>query len=161
MITLAVTLDTAPLVPSADPRPVELAVVDGIVAEHEPETFLWIVFPRPDGGSTIRYAWTEGGAPLGDRVDQLALTLGLDAADWLHIGDRNSQLSTRGRIRIEAYALRAVLADVQNGIRSPEQRRDGIRRILVCAADITGQTARPGIPRWLGVGPTLLNRTTP
>ncbi|MGY0065122.1 hypothetical protein ACWY4P_54040 (plasmid) [Streptomyces sp. LZ34] len=146
------------LVPTGDARPVEKAAVDGIVDGFEPETFLWIVFHRPDGGARVWYAWTDGGATLGNRVDQLALAAGLDCADWLHIGDRNCQRSTRGRIAIEAYALRPILADVLTGVRAPGDRRDKVLRFIACAAEETGQTPRPGVPRWLGVGPTLLNR---
>ncbi|BCK73991.1 hypothetical protein Srufu_079440 (plasmid) [Streptomyces libani subsp. rufus] len=146
------------LVPTGDPKPVEKAAVDGVVEGFEPETFLWIVFHRPDGGARIWYAWTAGGTTLGDRIDQLALASGLDCADWLHIGDQHCQQSTRGRIAIQAYALRPMLTDVQSGVRSPDDRRDGLRRVIACAADTTGQTPRPGVPRWLGVGPTLLNR---
>ncbi|MER7971034.1 hypothetical protein ABTX35_18905 [Streptomyces sp. NPDC096080] len=150
-----------PLDTAGSRRPVELAVVDSIAAGHEPETFLWIVFPRPDGGATVRYAWIGDGAALGDRIDHLALATGLDCADWLHITDLHCQQTARGRIAISAYALRPVLADVQRGTRCPEGRRDGIRRIITCAAETTGQTPRPGVPRWLGVGPALLNRRTP
>ncbi|MFE4329684.1 hypothetical protein ACFRQM_09530 [Streptomyces sp. NPDC056831] len=145
------------LTPTDDPRPVELAALDGIVAAHDPETFLWIVFHRPDGGARIRYAWTTGGPALGDRIDNLAMAVGLDCADWLEIGDRHCQHSSRGRIDIQAYPLRPVLADVTGGIRAPEDRRDGVQRIIRCAAETTGQTPRPGVPRWLGVGPTLIN----
>ncbi|NUS25011.1 MAG: hypothetical protein HOV92_12415 [Streptomyces sp.] len=146
------------LVPTDDPRPVEKAAVDGIVDGFEPETFLWIVFHRPDGGAHIWYAWTVGGTDLGDRVDRMALAAGLDSADWLHIGDRHCQHSTRGRIAIQAYALRPILADVQNGVRSPEDRRERLRRVVRKAAEMTGQTPRTLTPRWLGVGPTLLNQ---
>ncbi|MFJ4469517.1 hypothetical protein ACIP2X_18765 [Streptomyces sp. NPDC089424] len=146
------------LTPTDDPAPVVRAVLDGITAQHEPETFLWIVLHRPDGGATIRYAWTTGGQALGDHVDRLALAGGLDAADWLHIGHCHCTRSTRGRIAIEAYALRPVLADVENGERSPEDRRAGLRRVIDSAAAATGQTPRPGCPRWLGMGPALLNR---
>lgn len=148
------------LIPTGDRRPVELAIADSIAASHEPETFLWIAFHRPDGGATLRYAWTAGGPALGDRIDRLALAAGLDVADWLDITDRHSHQSTRGRIDIQACALRPALADVTSGHRAPEERRDGIRRIIRCAAETTGQTPRPGIPRWIGVGPTLLNRPT-
>lgn len=148
------------LTPTDDARPVELAVVDSIAGEFEPETFLWFVFHRPDGGARVRYAWTEGGHLLGDQTDRLALAHGLDFADWLHIGDRHCQHTTRGRIAIQAYALRPVLADVQAGVRSPDDRRAGLRRFLECAAERTGQTPVPGLPRWLGVGPALLNRKT-
>ncbi|MFG2404209.1 hypothetical protein ACGFR8_07695 [Streptomyces brevispora] len=148
------------LTPTGDPGPVELAVLDSIAAGHDPETFLWIVIHRPDGGAGIRYAWTAGGTTLGDRVDDHAMTAGLDFADWLEITDRNSQHSTRGRINIQACALRPILADVTNGYRAPEDRREGLRRVIRCAAETTGQTPHPGFPRWFGVGPALLNRPT-
>ncbi|MFJ6085095.1 hypothetical protein ACIQI8_27175 [Streptomyces sp. NPDC092369] len=153
--------DTVPLVPVTSRKPVELAVIDSIASQQEPETFLWIVFYRPDGGANIRYAWTGNGAVLGDRIDQLALAMGLDCADWLHITDLHCRQSSRGRIAISAYALRPLLADVQRGTRSPETRRDGVRRIIACAAERSGQIPRPGIPGWTGVGPSLLNRRTP
>jgi hypothetical protein len=156
------TLATRPLlIPTSDPTPVEKAAVDDILDGFDPETFLWIVFHRPDGGAHVWYAWTDGGAPLGDQVDQRALAAGLDAADWLHIGDRHCQHTTRGRIEIQAYALRPILADIHNGIRGPEDRRAALRRVIACAAAESGQTPRPGCPRWLGVGPTLLARRTP
>lgn len=153
--------DTVPLVPTNDRAPVEHAVVDDIASTAEPETFLWITFHRPDGGATIRYAWTAGGETLGNHIDQLALAAGLDGADWLHITDRNCQHSTRGRITIDAYLLRPVLADVQNRVRCPEPRRDGIRRVIASAIDATGSPAQPVVPRWPGVGPSLLARPTP
>lgn len=92
--------------------PVELAVVDGICEGYPPETFLTVNMHQPDGGVKLYYAWTAGGKPLGDRIDQLAVASGLDAADWLHIGDRQKDVFHGGRIKVEAYALRPVLADV-------------------------------------------------
>lgn len=154
-------LDTRPpLIPTGDPTPVEKAAVDGILDGFEPETFLWIVFHRPDGGARVWYAWTDGGVPLGDDIDRRALAAGLDAADWLHIGDQHCQHSARGRTAIQAYALRPILADVRNGVRGPEDRRAATLRVIACAAAETGQAPRPGCPRWLGVGPMLLARRT-
>ncbi|MGV9427133.1 hypothetical protein ACWDO7_22955 [Streptomyces sp. NPDC003656] len=141
---------------SSGPTPLVEAVIKSILSGHAPETFLWITTPTPDGGARIWHAWTDGGAPLGDRIDRVALSLGLDAADWLHIGDRHAQITTRGRIRIEAYALRQVRADVQADVRAPQDHRAGILRLLECAHD----TPRPEIPRWLGVGPALLAQTS-
>ncbi|HEX5568574.1 MAG TPA: hypothetical protein VFY14_16895 [Streptomyces sp.] len=132
--------------------------MDGILDNFEPETFLWIVFHRPDGGAHIWYAWTSGGTPLGDQADRMALAVGMDFADWLHIGDRHRQDSNRGRVAVQAYALRPILTDIQNGVRGPEDRREGLRRILRTAEEMTGQTAHTHTPRWLGFGPTLLNR---
>lgn len=150
------------LTPTGTSRPVELAVLDSIAAAHAPETFLRIVLHRPDGGASIRYGWTTGGPTLGDRIDTQALAAGLDFADWLEITDRSSQHSTRGRIQIQACPLRPVLADVTGGHRAPEARREGLRRVIRCAAQTTGQApspSLPSLPRWYGVGPTLLNRT--
>lgn len=39
-----------------------------------------------------------------------------------------------------------------------EDRRDGIRRFLNAYAAETGQTLPTSAPRWLGFGPTLVNR---
>ncbi|MFF5045621.1 hypothetical protein [[Kitasatospora] papulosa] len=144
------------LTPTGDPFPVELAVIDSIASGHEPETLLRVVFYRPDGGASIRYAWTAGGPELGDRIDRLALAAGLDFADWLDLTEAHCDVTTRGRIEIQAYALRPILADVTSGCRAPDERREGLQRILRCAAETTGQTPRPGFPRWYGVGPTLL-----
>lgn len=151
---------TAParVLPAADSRPVELAVVDSITGPYPPETFLWVVFHRPDGGARIYYSWTDGGVPLGERIDHLALPLGLDACDWLHIGDAHCQHTTRGRIAVQAYALRPVLADVQAGVRGPDDRRASLARVIAKASELTGQTPKTTTPRWLGFGPTLLNQ---
>lgn len=157
-MTAAVAVRPLVLAPTGDARPVEKAAVDGIADGCPPETYLWIEFHRPDGGVRIWHAWTDGGQPLGERVDQLALGAGLDAADWLHIGDRHCEHSERGRIRVQAYALRPVLADVQAGERGPEERREGIRRVIRRAAEITGGRPRTLTPRWLGFGPTLATR---
>lgn len=146
------------LTPSSDRTPVAHAIVQSITADHAPETYLWIVFHRPDGGANLWHAWTEGGEPLGDQVDRAALATGLDAADWLHIGDLNCTRTTRGRIRIEAYALRPVLAAVESGVRCDDDRRAGVQRFLDRAAEETGQRSRPGIPRWVGMGPALIGR---
>ena len=146
------------LIPTGDAKPVEKAAVDSIVDGFQPETFLWIVFHRPDGGARVWYAWTTGGTDLGDHIDRLAVAVGLDSADWFHIGDRHCQHSTRGRIAIQAYPLRPILADVEDGVRSPEDRREGLRRVVRKAAEMTGQTPGALTPRWLGVGPTLLNQ---
>jgi hypothetical protein len=156
------TTDTAErpllLTPTGDARPVEKAAVEGIADGFPPETYLWIEFWRPDGGVRIWHAWTTGGQTLGDRIDQLALSAGLDFADWLHVGDRHCEHSARGRIKVQAFALRLVLADVQAGEHSPEERREGIRRFMRAAAAETGQTPRTPTTTWLGFGPTLVNR---
>jgi hypothetical protein len=149
----------ANLAPTGDPAPVEKAVVDGIAADHDPETFLYMMFRRPDGSCQVWYAWTDGGHRLGDRIDQVALAAGLDCADTFHITRRHFTKHERGRIQVEAHPLRPILADVRTGVRAPESERDAIRR-LFRDAENPGQHAEAvkPLPRWLGVGPTLLNR---
>ncbi|MYX33438.1 MULTISPECIES: hypothetical protein [unclassified Streptomyces] len=154
MISTARTL----LTPTGDQRPVERAAVDSILDVHPPEMFLWIVFTKPDGGARVWHAWTDGGTGLGDRIDGLATAAGMDAADWLHIGDRHCQQSSRGRIEIQAYPLRPVLADVQAGVRGPDDRRTTLREFVDLAAELNGQRRRPGEPPWLGYGPAVVNR---
>ncbi|MFD5610584.1 hypothetical protein [Kitasatospora sp. NPDC127060] len=158
-------LATPPLVltPTDDPTPVEQAVVDGIVGDFDPETFLWIVFNRPDGGAHVWYAWTTGGAPLGDAIDQAALAAGYDCSDWLHIGNRHLTKHSRGRITTDVYPLRPIEADIRGGLRAPETERDKMRRLLDTARAMNGQAhpeATRDVPRWTGVGPALLNRTS-
>lgn len=155
---LAVAERAQELAPTGDRRPVELAVVDSIAGGFEPETWLAVTFPRPDGGLRVRWTWTDGGAELGDRIDDLALSLALDAADTFHLTDLHVRVSYRGRIKVAAHPLRPILADIQAGVRAPDERRAQIRRFIDVAAEQTGQTPRPGIPRWMGVGPNLLNR---
>jgi hypothetical protein len=157
-VTATSTLTKPALAPTGNPAPVEMAVVDGIAANFGPETFLWINFRRPNNSVRIRYAWTAGGQPLGDRIDQIAMAAGYDAADWLHIADRHEQTTTRGRVEIKAYPLRPVLADVQSGERGPHERRERLRRLIHLATGATGQTPDTSIPRWLGFGPALTAR---
>ncbi|WP_331727342.1 hypothetical protein OG871_40115 (plasmid) [Kitasatospora sp. NBC_00374] len=152
---------TVVLAPTSDPTPVEKAVVDGIVGDHAPETFLWIVFHRPDGSARVWYAWTAGGHPLGDRIDQAALAAGYDCSDWFHIGSRHLTKHTRGRVTTDAYPLRPIEADVRNGVHAPESERDGLRRVIDTAWSQCGRPRRTpthGVGPWLGVGPALLTR---
>jgi hypothetical protein len=151
-------LDAPTLTPTGDRGPVELAVVEGILTDHEPETFLAVVFHRPDGGRRVRYAWTAGGADLGDHIDATALALGLDAADNFHITDLHVRTTSRGRITVHAHPLRPILADVEAGVRSPEERRAKLREVIVVAARETGQTPQRTSVPWLGVGPRLINQ---
>lgn len=161
-MTSPALIEEAPvLTPNDDRRPAERAVAASIGAMHDPETFLHLLFPQPGGGLRIVYAWTAGGRELGDRIDRDALARGLDCADHAHITDQHQRRTWRGHIRIDAYPLRPLLADVLAGVRADDERRAGIRRVIECAASRLGQTPRPGVPRWLGVGPTLLNRKTP
>ncbi|AEM89018.1 hypothetical protein [Streptomyces violaceusniger] len=155
-MTATLTASTA-LVPTGDRAPVENAVVGGIADGFGPETFLWVEFHRPDGGMRIKYVWTDGGQQLGDRIDSLAMTAGMDTADWLHVADRHEMVSSRGRLKIKAYPLRPVLADVQGGVRAPEELRESVRRLLRVAGEITGQVPRTLTPRWMGFGPVLAN----
>ncbi|WUS95354.1 hypothetical protein OHA46_01100 [Streptomyces sp. NBC_00708] len=156
---------TAPVIltPTGDPTPVEKAVVDGIAADFGLEMFLYTVFCRPDGSCRIWYAWTAGGHQLGDRIDQTAHAAGLDCADNFYIARRHLTEHQRGRVRVEAHPLRLIMADVQSGVRAPEPERDKVRRLIGIAAEDSGQPEladRP-VPRWMGVGPALLNRATP
>ncbi|MEU2453863.1 hypothetical protein ABZ605_27770 [Streptomyces sp. NPDC012765] len=148
------------LAPSSDPGPVQQAVVESLLAGAEPETFLWIEFHLPDGGVRLRYAWTAGGAPLGDRIDRIAMAAEYDAADWLTITATHRTDSTRGRIVVQTHRLRPILADVQAGVRGTAAKRDELGRVLRAAARHSGRPLQgpPVLPRWLGVGPLLLNR---
>lgn len=148
------------LAPSTDTTPVEKAAVSGIADGFDPETFLWINFHRPDGGIRIWYAWTAGGTDLGDKIDGAGVGHGLDFTDWLHLGDRHCTKSSRGRIEIQAFALRPILGDLQAGERGPQERRDGIDRLLAVAATETGRTPRKGVCTWLGFGPAHISRNT-
>jgi hypothetical protein len=148
------------LTPSTNTTPVEKAAVSGIADGFDPETFLWINFHRPNGGVRIWYAWTTGGTDLGDKIDSVAVGTGLDFADWLHLGDRHVQHSSRGRIEIQAYALRPILGDLNAGERGPQERRDGIHRVLAVAAAHTGRQPRLGVCTWLGFGPAHISRST-
>ncbi|MCX4543822.1 hypothetical protein [Streptomyces sp. NBC_01565] len=142
---------------SKNTTPVEKAVVSGIADGFDPETFLWINFHRPNGGIRIWYAWTAGGAELGHKIDGIALNLCLDGADWLHYGDRNAVHSTRGAIEIQAYPLRPILADIQNGEGAPEERRAALIRFVDAYAAEVGATPKPGRSTWLGYGPQRVN----
>ncbi|MEV0090397.1 hypothetical protein [Streptomyces sp. NPDC050738] len=144
------------LTPTGDPQPLEDALVHSIAAGLPRETFLWITMAQPDGGVRIRYAWTDGGTILGDRVDLLAIAEPLDATDWLHITDRHVESHHRGRIRTDAYPLRPILADVASGVRAPDERRDAIRRVILAAGHLSGQRPTTLTPPWFGVGPALL-----
>jgi hypothetical protein len=144
------TLTRPLLIPTGDPTPVEQAAVEGIADMFEPETFLTITFHRPDGGARVWYAWTDGGRPLGDRIDTLAAASGMDGADWLDLSIRHARDSERGRIAIQAHPLRPVLGDVEGGIRAPGEFRDRLGRGL-------SQLGRsPARMPWLGFGPKLV-----
>ena len=149
------------LTPTDDPEPVLHALVQSIASGQPPETWLWINIFKPCGGVSVRYAWTTGGENLGNHIDLLALATPLDCADWIHITSEHVETTTRGRTQILAHPLRPILADVQAAVRCPDERRNNILRFIDGVATETGQTPRPGMPRWVGVGPTLLTRRTP
>ncbi|MFC7869674.1 hypothetical protein ACFUS2_00740 [[Kitasatospora] papulosa] len=151
---------TSTLTPTNNSEPVLQALVQSIATGHPPETWLRIAFHKPCGGVSIRYAWTAGGDELGDHIDLLAQSTGFDAADWMHITNEHAQISIRGRIETQAHLLRPILRDIEAGTHCPQDFRDGLHRLLDCAAEQTGQPRRPGWPRWVGVGPTLLARRT-
>ncbi|WP_055588666.1 hypothetical protein [Peterkaempfera griseoplana] len=146
--------------PTSDQAPVEYALVNSIADDYDPETLLWIVFHRPDGGARVWYAWTASGEPLGNRIDHDARAGGLDAVDWLAITTRHCTHRTRGRIDIQVHPLRPIQEDVAAGRRASHEDRDKARQLLDAACDMTGQPRRPADqhPRWVGVGPALLAR---
>jgi hypothetical protein len=139
------------LTPTNDPRPVEKAVIESLVDIFEPETLLWLTFLTPDGGARIWYAWTLGGDLLGDRVDRDAQARGLDLADWLHIPLNHRTESQRGRVQVQAFALRGIHADVLGGVRACDQQRDTVH-------GYNGESGTGPVGKWLGVGPGMLNR---
>ncbi|WP_327385014.1 hypothetical protein [Streptomyces sp. NBC_01207] len=158
-MTTTATLSPPPLLtPTADPGPVEQALAASIAAQYPPETYLWIEHPQPDGGVIIRHRWTAGGNALGDEVDGVAMAAGLDAIDWLDLTIRHQQVSHRGRIAVKAHPLRPLLADIQAGTRAEDGVRDYLQRALDLAAEQAGRRPRGRAPRWIGVGPALVNR---
>jgi hypothetical protein len=154
---------TVILTPTGDSKPVEKAVIDGIIANFDPETYLQIQFHKPNGNIQVWYAWTAGGDTLGDKVDRDALAHGFDAADWLHIPDRYRTEHVRGRVKTLAHPLRPIHADILNGRRADTDFRTKIRAFLDAMADMKNQP-RPDIEDpdnigpWLGIGPTMTRR---
>jgi hypothetical protein len=157
MTTLARS-STVPLIPTNDSRPVVQAVIDGLVSGCDPETFLWIEWRLADGRVRRRLEWTAGGQALGDEVDDLALSLKLDSADWFTVLRRNRSVHERGGIRAEAHPLRGVLADVLAGVRAPEVERVKLQDSLALTRDLVlhPSSSDPRLPRWAGVGPSLI-----
>jgi hypothetical protein len=147
-------------IPTADRRLVERAVVTGTLHGEEPEAFVRIDVPQPDGALIQYTAWTDGGAPLGDHIDRIALAAGLDAWSWIEILERHLRLTHRGRIEIRTHPLRPVLADVEHRYRGDETTRANLARALAADAARHGlpPLPAPGIPRWIGVGPRLLHQ---
>ncbi|MBD0670067.1 hypothetical protein [Streptomyces sp. CBMA156] len=145
-----------------DPHPAEETFADGLADMFKPETFLWISVRQPDGGAHVHYRWTEGGRELGDRIDNQALAAGLDAADNCYITGLHLEDRQMGNTHIQVHSLRPILADVEAGVRAPEDVQASLRRVIQLAAEETGQyviAANPVVPRWLGVGPRLLTRS--
>lgn len=61
------------LAPTGNRGPVEQAVVEGALAEAGPETLVRTDVPQPDGSVRLYAAWTDGGGPLADHIDRVAL----------------------------------------------------------------------------------------
>ena len=156
---MTTALEPPRLITPIDGRnPAELTAVTEVLQEWGPETYLGFTFTRPDGGCNLWHGWTDGGPVLGDITDGIALATHLDAADWLHIGDRHRTITDRAGLRIEAFPLRPVLADVESGERSPQDRRELLTGFLNRAADADGSARVSALP-WPGFGPLLLARS--
>ncbi|MFD6334248.1 hypothetical protein ACFWGI_32335 [Streptomyces niveus] len=89
--------------PAGDRRLVEQAVVDGALAAQPPETLVRTDVPQPDGAVRLYAAWTDGGGPLADNIDRVALARGLDACSWMEILQRNARTTHRGRIEVRFH----------------------------------------------------------
>ncbi len=138
--------------PSTDLTPVQRAVVCETAGLFEPELFLEYHLPLPGGGIRLWYAWTAGGAPLGDRADDAALARGLDCADYIGLANPHSETTQHGRVQVIAYKVRPILTAVHAGERGPRQTREALARLFT---DVTGQewTADDRLDTWWGVGP--------
>ncbi|MDT9681049.1 hypothetical protein RND61_02995 [Streptomyces sp. TRM76323] len=66
------------LAPTGNRDPVEQAAVEGALAAARPETLVRTDVPQPDGSVRLYAAWTDGGGPLADHMDRVALARGLD-----------------------------------------------------------------------------------
>lgn len=149
-----------PTVVSGDPRPVEKAVIDDILDDIGPLKWLTISFHLPNGGLRYYHAWTVGGDLLGDQIDDLALTRGLDAADWMDIIARHEEITYRGKVKIQARDLPSIRVDVDLGHgQTDDTMRDKLRRFAdEMARHFPGRYQRilPGeFPAWCGVGPRM------
>ncbi|MFD7618582.1 hypothetical protein [Streptomyces sp. NPDC059802] len=146
------------LAPIGNRGPVEQAVVEGALASAGPETLVRTDVPQPDGSVRLYAAWTDGGGPLADHIDRVALARGLDAWSWVEILTQSARTTHRGRIEVRAHPLRQVLADVERGHRGSEEYRAGFARMLADDAARGGRPPLSGIPAWPGVGPRLWHR---
>lgn len=138
------------LVPSGAEDPVEKAAVNELVDGFGPEMFLVVRFRSAPDGVHIWFVWTAGGRPLGGRVDGTAVAAGMDAGDWLHIGERHVEYSERGGVSVQVYPLRPIMGDVQGGVRAPEKLRQRLR----LGAAAAGEPPADRDP-WVGFGPKL------
>ncbi|MFD7919748.1 hypothetical protein ACFV3R_11030 [Streptomyces sp. NPDC059740] len=132
---------------------------DALSAEG-PEVLVRTDVPQPDGSVRLYAAWTDGGGPLADHIDRIALARGLDAWSWIEILQQRARTTHRGRIEVRSYPLRQVLADVEQGYRGSEEHRANFARLLASDAVRAGRPPLPppGIPAWAGVGPVLWHR---
>ncbi|MCQ1582412.1 hypothetical protein [Streptomyces parvus] len=148
------------LAPTGNRGPVEQAVVQDALAAAGPETLVRTDVPLPDGSVRLYAAWTDGGGPLADHIDRVALARGLDAWSWVEILTHSARTTHRGRIEVRTHPLRQVLADVERGHRGNEAYRAGFARMLADDAERAGRPPlpAPGIPAWPGVGPLLWHR---
>ncbi|MGC5266725.1 hypothetical protein ACPXCO_37560 [Streptomyces cyaneofuscatus] len=146
------------LAPAGGRGPVEQAVVAGALAAAGPEMLVRTDVPQPDGSVRLYAAWTDGGGPLADHIDRVALARGLDAWSWVEILTHSAHTTHRGRIEVRTHPLRQVLADVERGHRGNEEYRSSFARILADDAERAGRPPLPEIPAWPGVGPQLWHR---
>ncbi|WP_394426344.1 hypothetical protein [Streptomyces sp. SGAir0957] len=155
----ATTVPSGPVL-SGDRRPVELAVVDDALRAEDPEVLVRADVPQPDGSVRLYSAWTDGGGPLADHIDRVALARGLDAWSWVEILTHSARTTHRGRIEVRTHPLRQILADVERGHRGNEEYRASLARLLADDALRAGRPplSAPGIPAWVGVGPLLWHR---
>ncbi|MEU9572312.1 hypothetical protein AB0D62_21025 [Streptomyces massasporeus] len=89
--------------PTADRHLAEQAVVTGALQGEEPERFVRIDIPQPDG--LLQYLDRRRRAAR-RHIDGIALAAGLDAWSWIEILDHHLRLTHRGRIEIRTHPLR-------------------------------------------------------
>jgi hypothetical protein len=160
VLTASPAITQPGLAPTGDRSPVERAVVADALAAKDPKTLVRTDIPQPDGSVRLYADWTDGGGPLADHIDRVALARGLDAWSWIEILTHCARTTHRGRIEVRSYPLRQVLADVEQGYRGGEEYRANFARLV---ADAAARASRPplpapGIPAWAGVGPLLWHR---
>jgi hypothetical protein len=117
---------------------------------YPPATRLEFDFLDGDGsGSGFRtWAWTDGGAELGDRIDRLAERRRLTALRLVHAAHPHLSHHEHGRVHVAAITLAPVLATLRAGDRVPVE----FARAVCNAPTVdAGEVARRGWP-W-GMGP--------